>query len=506
MTQRVVSVWLSHWRTDRIERKRDLQEQLKPRVIYHPQHGGDRIIALNKLAEQEGIRSGLRLTDAKAIYPSLKAIECDPVGEAQELEYLAYWCMRFSPLVSIAPPDGLWLDVTGVTHLFGGELAYLQNLKQVLQNLQLNSRLALADTPGAAWGFARYGKDQISIIPPKQQKSAGKILPVNALRLNEKDIQHLKHLGLKRVGHLYKISPISFRPRFGKRLLQRLEQFKTPGREVLSPLVPEPDYYVSMGFAEPLGHLSDIQLGLRHMVEQVTQKLIYDGKGASCFQLVLYGMHGKYYALDIRASQPTKDKDHILLLFKERLTALENRFDPSFDIDRLSLSATQIAVLETIQNPLTDNTISTAETHLLIDRLVARLGRNAVKTYQFQESHIPEKAVIYKAPNSVTEKVDIPQKKRPILLLSKPEAIKAIAEVPDYPPRRFEWRYRLYHVVKAEGPERITDEWWHDYPKKPSRDYYRVEDKTGACFWLYREGIYQRETNTPKWYMHGIFA
>jgi protein ImuB len=89
-------------------------------------------------------------------------------------------------------------------------------------------------------------------------------------------------------------------------------------------------------------------------------------------------------------------------------------------------------------------------------------------------------------------------------LLSRPEEIVAIAAVPDGPPVRFRWRRALHEVMRAEGPERIADEWWRS--DAPTRDYYRVEDKEGRRFWLFREGLFERETAQPRWFLHGTFA
>jgi len=82
--------------------------------------------------------------------------------------------------------------------------------------------------------------------------------------------------------------------------------------------------------------------------------------------------------------------------------------------------------------------------------------------------------------------------------------VEAVAEVPNGPPVRFRWRRALYSIARSEGPERIAPEWWRD--DALTRDYFRVEDSTGHRFWLYREGLYGRETMAPRWYLHGVFA
>ena len=49
-------------------------------------------------------------------------------------------------------------------------------------------------------------------------------------------------------------------------------------------------------------------------------------------------------------------------------------------------------------------------------------------------------------------------------------------------------------------------EWWRHLTSQPTRDYFRVEDANGNRFWLYRDGLYLRETGNPCWYLHGVFA
>ena len=98
----------------------------------------------------------------------------------------------------------------------------------------------------------------------------------------------------------------------------------------------------------------------------------------------------------------------------------------------------------------------------------------------------------------------LPTIARPLRLFARPEPVEAVAEVPDGPPARFRWRRALYRVARAEGPERIAAEWWRD--DDLTRDYFRVEDDAGHRFWLFREGLYGRETTAPRWYMHGVFA
>jgi protein ImuB len=153
-------------------------------------------------------------------------------------------------------------------------------------------------------------------------------------------------------------------------------------------------------------------------------------------------------------------------------------------------------------------------THL-IDRLGVRFGLRRVTRLVAQDTHIPEFAVAAMpahAPRSAMRQLFPFEQEslipvRPIRLFDRPERIEAVAEVPDGPPVRFRWRQVLHEVARAEGPERIATEWWRDLDGHDlTRDYFRVESRQGARVWLYREGLYGRETAQPRWFLHGLFA
>lgn len=96
---------------------------------------------------------------------------------------------------------------------------------------------------------------------------------------------------------------------------------------------------------------------------------------------------------------------------------------------------------------------------------------------------------------------------RPVRLFDSPEPIEITAvEVPDGPPAQFRWRRVLHRVMLAEGPERIAPEWWTEYFDMPVRDYYRVEDDAGRRFWIFREGLMERNDVPVRWFLHGLFA
>ena len=158
----------------------------------------------------------------------------------------------------------------------------------------------------------------------------------------------------------------------------------------------------------------------------------------------------------------------------------------------------------------------------LIDRIAARIGGQRVVVHLPQDTHIPERAAMaapaqhhlaaaQAAAWPAQEESEPPL--RPLRLFARPEPIKVIAEVPDGPPAWFQWRRASHTVMRVEGPERVAMEWWRSQQEMLTRDYFRVEDETGLRFWLYRDGLYDREIAQrageivqPNWFMHGLFA
>lgn len=510
---RVISIWLPFWKTDRIERRGGgvkLHEPA-PLAIIGKGQDGKRLIALNAAAHEAGLRTGMLLTDACAMFPSLATAPHDPQAEWLELKRLTASCNRFSPWTAPDEPDGFWIEATGLAHLFGGEDALLRHVLQYLRGLGFTARAAMAGTPGAAWGLARFAKSSCLIVPPGEETRHLAPLPVKALRIDEDSVALLVRLGLTTVDQITDIPRASLRARLGKAITCRLDQALGRQGEALSPLMPEPVYAARLEFLDPLTALESLEQAARILIDSVTEKLKADGKGARRFSLALFDTQNGRTEMSVRMARPSCEPKHICRVFTEKLAALQGRFDPSLGFDAAALYAMRAEPLRNHQTDLLENVSDAGDSGervaQFLDRVTARLGEKAVTRFAFEESHWPERAA-YHVPAACAQASTVPalSEPRPLMLLPRPEPIRVISQVPDYPPLKFVWRRRHHIVAKAEGPERISPEWWSGEEKIPSaRDYYRVEDKKGQCFWLYREQIYD-ESQEQHWFLHGLFA
>lgn len=451
------------------------------------------------------------LADARAMYPKLPVVEADPEADRQLLEDIANWCDRYTPLIGLDAPDGMALDVTGCAHLFGGEAALARDLLERLARHGLRARAAIADTVGCAWAVARYGEQRI--VPVGEARPAMLDLPIAALRVDSGIVADLKTSGLTRVADLVSRPRAPFVARFGKRLLLRLDQALGGVDEPITPRLPLPAAMAERRFADPIARESDILGTIESLACQLIPVLDRRGEGGRLFQVALFRADGAVHRLELGTGAPLRDSLRIRKLFQDRLAVLGDACDPGFGYDLIRLSALVTERADPVQTGLGGDDHSGELAHL-VDRLGARFGLSRVTRQVARNAHIPEYAVAAVPAHAARQATAVALAEqdslapvRPVRLFERPEPVEAIAEVPDGPPVRFRWRQVMHQVMRVEGPERIATEWWRDdRGNKLTRDYFRVESRTGARVWLYREGLFGGETAKPRWYLHGLFA
>jgi protein ImuB len=323
---------------------------------------------------------------------------------------------------------------------------------------------------------------------------------------------------LKHVGDILDLPRAPLAARFGTDLLRELDRAIGREDEPLNPRRPVAPYIAEKSFHEPITREEDVLAIIERLAARLKLALLEHGDGARALELALFRADGMVKRVTAGTSRPIRDPAAIRALFVERLTALGDEMDPGFGFDLARLSVTHA-------EPSPDEQIGLAEAQhcaefdRLIDRLSARLGRTRVTRLIAHDNHIPELAVrALPAQMAATIesgwdafrrfRANAGLSARPLRLLAKPEPLlDLIALIPEGPPARFRWRRAWHEVVAAEGPERIEAPWWNEEGSGPVRDYFRVEDKVGLRFWLFRAGLYRDAASSmPRWFMHGLYA
>lgn len=469
----------------------------------------------------------MSLTDARAAHPQIEILEEEREKDRQLLEALADWCDRYTPLIAIdtafADQYGLILDITGCAHLFGGERALMNDLLSRLFHQGFCAAAALAPTPGGAWAVSRYQNSHVGNEIIHQIYELEHVLenyPLAALRLSNDCVSMLARLGLRTIGQLAAQPRAPIARRFGRQVLLRLDQALGAVEEAISPRRPVAELMVERHLAEPVCREEDMEYLVRRLAGHLCEKMEKRGLGARLLRLCLFRVDGRVYHLDVGTSGPERDAQVIARLFGERFTTLWEEVDAGYGFETLRLCLMSAELLEEKETSLVEAAIDNAPRQLM-DRLAARIGPHNICRSLSVDTHLPEcaereirtdchdgNADFMTKPEKIARRAMTGQDPvtRPLRIFQVPECIEAIAGVPDGPPIRFRWRKLLHRVVRAEGPERIADHWWRKSGPRQTRDYFRVEDENGRRYWLFREGLYGCETDTPKWFLHGLFA
>lgn len=452
------------------------------------------------VARRARVRTGMTLAHARALLPP-EGVLVEPFTPQRDeamLRRLARWALRFTPIASADPPDGLLLDITGCAHLHGGEAPMAQAVLLAIRELGFNARAAVASTPGCAWAVARYGDSDLSVVPPGAERAALAPLPCSALRIGEETQIALAEIGIDRIGQLLDLPRASLPARFGPELLLRLDQALGQAMELLDPVRPCVPLAVERVFNGPATQPEAVWGAARELVDELCRGLQERESGATRLTLRLARADAGPVDLHASLSRPSRDPRHLWSLLWPQL----ERANLGYGVDALILTAAAAARLphEQVERWRPAEREHAAAWGRFIDTLIARLGPDRVGRPEPRGSHIPERAQtlasILETPKDAGAAVAAAD--RPSLLLDRPEEIQAVALFPDGAPSWIRSRAGESRILAGIGPERIGPEWWR--AREPARDYFKIQDEQGRWLWVYRE------LQSGRWFLHGVWA
>ena len=500
--RRLLCLFFPSFVIDRCQRE-DPARCTYPFVVVREDRSHLRIVAANALAIQSGIRPAMRLADARTLAPTLQILLDDAAANTRVKQCLTEWCRRYSPLVACDGFGGIVIDITGCTHLFGTEATLLADIEARIQRSGYRVRGAIADTFGAAWALARYGKH--TIVSSEELPGTLNPLPVGALRLPQEVIVKLQRLGLSTVAALRRMPRRSLAVRYGPLLLLRLDQAFGSAEEPIAPQHPVTPYRSQRILADPIGTVSAVAYVLLDLLKELCARMEAADLGARLLQLDCYRVDGSVAQCCVGTSKPVRSTTHLMRLFAEKL----EKVDAGFGIETLILSVTNVDKLDPAQISLSRLASPNEEDDALdrlLDRVGMRLGFQEVCRVQVNESWLPESSLKFQSvfapgnPNAVWPESRV----RPVRLINPPISIGVSTMFPDDIPVQFQLGHRSRRIIRAEGPERLTPEWWRDEVSFvwKQRDYYRIEDDQGHRLWIFREKP-SSLAGEERWFLHG---
>src|ERR1700761_4965911 len=421
MPKRFASIWFRHLLTDW---KAIRQPGLKGKayVFAEPDHGRMLITALTDEARKYGVVKGMTVSDARVIAPDLEIFDGQPGRNIKILTGLAEWFLRYTPLVQLDPPDGLLLDITGCTHLKGGEKAFLQEIVSRLKAIGYDVRPAIADTIGTAWGVARCATSGL-IVPEGEHRYALMPLPPSALRLPTNQLLKLQNLGLHQISSFIYMPNAVLRRRFGKDMVLRLQQALGQEVEYLFPLKEPMPYSVRLDCLEPVRTRTAIEIGLNDLLERLCKRLYGEGLGVRSAILTWYRVDGKNGNISIGTNHPSNRTQHLFKLFFIKLETIA----PGLGIELFVLDALKTEPVNDKQSELwsAGSGADSEEVAELLDRVAGRIGTAHINRYLPGEHYWPERTP---EPNTNLKKKPESDwrtdKPRPMQILDHPERIE----------------------------------------------------------------------------------
>ncbi|WP_317617050.1 DUF6504 family protein [Sphingobium sp. SCG-1] len=457
------------------------------------------------VALELGLRPGMAAAHARALVTDLDVHDAEPEKDQAFLDSLALHAVaRWTPTACPAPPDGLWLDLSGTTHLFGGEARFCRRLLTFLRRLGFTATIAIAGTPGAAHALARYGGEAITILPSGAEAEAIADLPLAALRLTPEALTAAGRFGLERIADLYPMPRGPLAKRLGLKTVERLDQARGSLAEPITPVIPFEAPIAERRLLEPIATADAITHVIGDLVDDLVHVLQARSLGLRTAILTCVVVDGGEQRVAIGTARATREPAHL----KRMLAMRVERIDPGLGIEAMTLAAPRV---EPLAPEALDAGFATEgrapDLAPLVDQLGGRVGEEALFRLTAVESDVPERGFCRVDPLAAPG--GWPAWKRPARLLRRPEMLSnVVALLPDHPPRRFSWRGSAYKIVAGDGPERIHGEWWRS-PKEmwAVRDYFCVEAEGGYRFWIFRRGDgVEAPTGDLSWYMHGLFG
>lgn len=523
--RRIVCVWLPDWSVDVIRRHKRLPDATIVLLVA----GGleDEVSQCCENARRLGITPGISIAHARSLVGDgghRYVVEVwDQAQDDIALIGLARWAKRYSPRVAVDQGaswgEGLILDVTGCTHLFGGASAMVVDIATALERFGLRALVGCAGTIGCAWAAARCDLQQC--VESGDERSFLGECPVECLRLEPSCVESLHEVGLYEVGRLWNIPRAELAGRFGLNIVRRLDQALGVVDEVVSYLDEETLPCISHRFSSPVACLEVIGCVVRDLCQELSCVLRARDRGVVRLLLLCIGAENLECRRELCVSQPVCDGEHWWLLLRLELEKLQSDGVGGFSggsfggfeeivlevLSWESMVYEQGMLLETeVLAGVSDigGKLFVGEVGLLVDRLRSRVGDDCVWSMKSVATHLPEDVSWFDSAGSI----DIEDGAagvglfRPSVVLTSPELLEVLEFSDGGIPCHWRWRGVEGRCVLSDGPEVISGPWWRDCDDQRGRFYFRVQEASGCWLWMF----WSRLSGCDLWYVHGWWA
>ncbi|MBS4096533.1 MAG: DNA polymerase Y family protein [Sulfuricella sp.] len=445
----------------------------QPLVVAEKKGNRARLVSCNALAISCGVHIGMPVSAAQALVASLIVRWRDPATERDALAGLATWAGRFTPDVSLQPPDGLLLEISRCLRLHHGMDNLLGLVQSGIKALGYTVASACAPTPHGAWLLAKAGR---AISPSTEERLEQELagLPVALLQQPPETLTGLEMLGVETLADSLRLPRAGLARRFGKGLLDELDRVFGKQPEARAFFVPPPCFERKLELMAPVHEAEALLFAARRLLPELEGYLGLCLAGVQELEFLCRHEDAPDTVVTLGFVEPTREAERMLLQLREIL----GRIQLVAPVHTIILKASRILSLAALNGDLFQEATGQDDGNRLLERMRARLGGDAVHGISVAADHRPEQAWRSCAAGHGSEVPGNPH--RPLWLLPRP--------VP----------CRDGSLVLKSPAERIESGWWDGHGV--ARDYYVAQDRDGARLWVFCERA------SGEWFVHGLFA
>lgn len=450
-------------------------------------HPRPQIIAASPQARAHGVEVGQSIAAALAAAPALQLQPRTPALESETLIEVASWAGSFTPRVSLAPPDTVLLEIEASLKLFGGPDAIVSSMHEGIARLGLHASIAIAPTPLAARWFARVHPQawQPSVADWRNRLD---VLPLELLAdgtgIGESTLELLAGVGMRSLGEIRQLPRAGLARRQANSVIDALARARGETPDPQSWFEPPPKYAYRIALPAPVIHADPLLFAARRLFAGLAAWLAARHAAVDHCCLELIHARTPPTTVDIVSGAPCREESRFVLLARERL----NRIELQSPVEELRLTAEASSPFTPQSGDLFGSPGQVRDSALLLlDRLRARLGADAVHLLDTRNDHRPEVATTempadLAASDRAGRRPPSPdQAPRPLWLLPSPRALDP------------------HDIALLDGPERLEGGWWDQADM--SRDYYLARGPGQALWWVFHD-----LGDPGSWYVHGYFG
>ncbi|MYD44038.1 MAG: DNA polymerase Y family protein [Gammaproteobacteria bacterium] len=443
-----------------------------------------RVVRENDAARAAGIRLGASLATARSLAPALVHHARNREIEAQRLERLVSTAYAFTPYVSVAAGDALLLDMAGSLKLFDGIHKARSKLRKKFGRAGHRVAIGVAHTPRASLAFAKSGMDVAWPDMPDPQTIRRITLqlldttPLASLDLAPKTLERFVNMGMRKVGDIVHVPRHEVVKRFGVEIADCLAELTGERMDPWNAERPPESFSESLHLIEPLRGKDEVLEPMEHLAKLLATWLARLNFGVRRLSWGVYTFDGEGASFEVGFEQPRHEVADIMAITRLQMETVDLPGE-AMTITLDVLYAMPLSAKWVERDVLGQTVAQPAPPRELVERLSARLGKDALQRFCIFDDHRPEFAWRPTAERDAGKApIPVPERgRRPLWLLEPPMPMRAD------------------HLRIVSGPERIRCGWWE---QEQCRDYFVAQDRDATWCWCFRDA--------QGWFVHGYFA